>query len=86
MIFSHVLYQLSYPGIAMALGLAGPVRHEARDRPAMGSAPMANAFALGKPLIANLLFAGFLIARRRWPRQRVAAIKPADEVAIAAAG
>lgn len=40
MIFSHVLYQLSYPGIAAAAVLAG--------RRAIGSAPMAKRRELGK--------------------------------------
>ena len=40
-IFSHVLYQLSYPGIAAADGRMGP--------PRVGSAPMAKARAVVQP-------------------------------------
>ena len=40
MIFSHVLYQLSYPGIAAAAAC--------KDRRAIGSAPMAKRERLGK--------------------------------------
>ena len=47
MIFSHVLYQLSYPGVA-----AAAVRG---DRRAVGCGPMAKGRRIGNPPIAEIL-------------------------------
>ena len=79
MIFNHVLYQLSYPGIAAAatapsnIGLTG-------ER--FGSAPMAKRRGLGK--IELVLVGKF--RRCGGAGQGIAILKPADQIAIPAAG
>jgi hypothetical protein len=72
MIFSHVLYQLSYPGIAAA--------SDHKDRRAIGSAPMAKARRLGKK--ESVLLIGI---DRRWRSGKgVSVVQPLQEVAVAA--
>ena len=74
MIFNHVLYQLSYPGIAAA---AIEVTGER-----FGSAPMAKARGLGK---MESVFVGNL----RWDcraGQGIAILKPLDQITVTAAG
>lgn len=73
MIFSHVLYQLSYPGIA-----AAAIR---KDRRAIGSAPMAKQDKLGKPELFFCLTIG--IGRRSG--KAVAVLQPLQQIAVAAA-
>jgi hypothetical protein len=83
MIFSHVLYQLSYPGIAAAS--ASPDRL-GQDRRAMGSAPMTKRGGLGKVESSCRSFVPSLFDRERRARQSVAVVEPFDQVAVAAAG
>ena len=79
MIFNHVLYQLSYPGIAAAavaprnIGLTG-------ER--LGSAHMTKPRALGK---TESVFGGKFWRGGR-ARQGIAILEPLDQITIAAAG
>ena len=75
MIFSHVLYQLSYPGIAAAAVAFG-------FRRAIGSAPMTKLRGIGKA--ESFLLRRF--GRHRRAGQGVAVVEPLDQVAVAAAG
>ena len=71
MIFNHVLYQLSYPGIAAAAAdLAG-------ER--FGSAPMAKRREVGKmeSVVGNFRRGGR-------PGQSIAIFQPADQIPVAA--
>ena len=73
MIFNHVLYQLSYPGIAAAaIDLIG-------ER--FGSAPMAKRRGIGK--IELILVRDF--GRGCRAGQSIAILQPADQIAIPAA-
>jgi hypothetical protein len=73
MIFSHVLYQLSYPGLAAA--------SVPKDRRAIGSAPMAKPWRLGKK--ESVFRLGI---KRRWRAgQGVSIVQPLQQVAITAA-
>ena len=77
MIFSHVLYQLSYPGIAAAAAISG--------RRAMGAPPMASRGAPVQPLSGALIVRRIVRRIGRAAGQGVTVCEPADEIAIAAA-
>lgn len=73
MIFSHVLYQLSYPGIAAAVACSG--------QRAIGSAPMAKLDELGK----RELFFRCVLWVYGAAGQCVTVVQPAVQVAVPAA-
>jgi hypothetical protein len=77
MIFSHVLYQLSYPGIASAA-----VRGRTGER---WSGPMAKGLRLGNPEITFPSFFFQFRARRGASGYGVALVQPLEQVTIAAA-
>jgi hypothetical protein len=79
MIFNHVLYQLSYPGIAAAAAV--PIEL-GKTGERFGSAPMAKRRALGK--MELILVGQFRCSGGAG--QGVAILQPSDQIAIAAAG
>ena len=81
MIFSHVLYQLSYPGIAAAT--------VEKDRQTMGALPMPSRGAPVHSVCASsirfVVLFGPYRSRQGGAGERIAIGEPLDEVVVAAA-